>query len=94
MFISPHGSTGFKPVDEPYRSRQEKAMNKQNLPTAEQAADFEFDGTHLATISAGGRELQKLEWGSDAHIAFLQQAIIGLQEALDDAKATRMNRAK
>jgi hypothetical protein len=59
------------------------------LPTAADAADFEFDGTQLATLSADECTFQKMEWGSDTHIAFLQQAISGLQEALADAEAVR-----
>lgn len=64
-------------------------MNEHNLPTADDAANFEFDGTQIAAISADDCAFQKLEWGSDAHIAFLRQAIEGLQEALADAEAMR-----
>lgn len=68
-------------------------MSEHNLPTADDAADFEFDGTQLAAISTEDCTLQKLEWGSDAHIAFLKQAISGLQEALADAEAMRTQAA-
>jgi hypothetical protein len=64
-------------------------MNEHNLPTADDAAGFEFDGTQLATLPADDCTFQKLEWGSDAHIAFLRQAIKGLQQALVDAEAAR-----
>ena len=64
-------------------------MNDKSLPTAADAADYEFDGTRIASISVDECRLQKLEWGSDVHIAFLEQAITSLQEALADAKAAR-----
>jgi hypothetical protein len=64
-------------------------MSERNFPTADDAANFEFDGTQLAAISADDCTFQKLEWGSDAHIAFLRQAIKGLEEALADAEAMR-----
>jgi hypothetical protein len=70
-------------------SKEEKTMTEHNLPTAEDAADFAFDGTQLAAISAEDCAFEKLEWGSDVHIAFLKQAISGLQEALADAEAVR-----
>jgi hypothetical protein len=73
-------------------AKQEKIMNQRNVPpTADEAADYEFDGTQLATIPVDGCDFQKLEWGSDVHIAFLEQAVKGLQEALADAKAVRAN---
>lgn len=65
-------------------------MNEQDIPpTADDAADYAFDGTQFAIIPTDGCGFQKLEWGSDIHIAFLRQAITGLQEALADAEAAR-----
>lgn len=75
-------------------------MSKQHpVPSIEEIEDIHFDFLHPVELPApqepgGAPEWELLERGSDAHIAFLEQALRDLSETLAELKAERARRMK
>jgi hypothetical protein len=73
-------------------------MSKHHLvPPAVEIRDIHFDFLHLVELPASpspDAEWELLERGSDAHIAFLEQALRDLSATLSDLKAQPAQRLK
>lgn len=72
-------------------------MSRHPAPSLAEIRDTHFDFLSPVELPASpgpGDDWELLERGSDAHIAFLEQALSDLTETLADLKAQRAQRVK